>query len=251
MTVHLIIPDPHAHPDHHNERASWLGKLILDLKVDLVINIGDMFDMPSMNLYETGKTTWGRDYNADIEAGLDFDDRLWHPIRRAKRKKPTSIFFEGNHEHRLKRILNEKPELEGLISFKDFDLGRNYNEVVEYEGQTPGHMSFDGVHYAHFFISGVMGRPISGEHTAHSLLTKLGSSSTCGHIHTTDYCVRNDINGNKRMGLVCGVYQDYDSAWAGKINKLWWRGVVVKRNVEGGCYEPQWIGIDTLKREYG
>lgn len=250
--THLLIPDCHAHPEFHNRRADWLGKFILDVKPDVVINIGDMWDFASMSEYDKGKaSTFGRMYKDDLDAGLDFDDRLWHPIRKAKRKLPYSVFFEGNHEFRMKRILDTHPELNGLIGFKDLDLERNYNEVVEYEGNTPGYLGIDGVHYAHYFISGVMGRPISGEHPAYSLVTKLGSSATCGHIHTLDFCVRNDISGRRRMGMVGGCYQDYASSWAGKVNKLWWRGVVLKKNVDDGCYDPQFISITDLKKEYG
>lgn len=248
--THLIIPDPHAHPDHHNNRAIWLGKLIKDLKPDLVINLGDMFDMPSLNGYESGKKTWGRNYYKDVEAGLDFDDKLWHFVRKAKKKKPTGIFLEGNHEYRLKKALNLQPELEGTIGFKDYGLNRNYSEVVEYHADTPGVIQLDGVHYAHYFISGVMGRALGGEHPAHTIVQKLGSSATCGHSHTRDFCMRNDINGNRRLGLVAGVYQDYEADWAGGRNALWWRGVVIKRNVQNGNYDHQWVSIEQLKKEY-
>jgi len=252
MTTHLVIPDPHAHPDFSNERADWVGKLITDLKPDVVVNIGDMWDMHSMASYDKGgKSFWGRTYKADINAGLDFDERLWAPLRKSKKRKPMSVFIEGNHEHRLKRALNLQPELEGTISFKDFDLDRNYNEVIEYEGGTPGIIKVDGVNYSHFFISGVMGRPVSGEHTAYSLLAKQFESCTCGHIHTTDFAVRSLADGRKIMGLVAGVYQDYQSPWAGEANKLWWRGLIIKRNVDQGQYDPQWVSLDALRKEYG
>lgn len=249
--THLIIPDPHAHPEHGNERATWLGKLILDLKPDVVVNLGDMFDMPSMSGYDRGKKSFmGRAYRKDLDAGLDFDNRLWEPIKHARKRRPFRVFLEGNHEFRLKKLLDLQPELEGTVGFGDFGLNRNYDEVVEYNGNTPGYTNIDGVNYAHYFISGVMGRPIGGEHPGYSLLTKLGSSATCGHIHTTDYCVRYDINGVKRMGLLAGVFQDYDAGWAGECNKLWWRGVIIKRNVENGCYDPEWVSIERLKHEY-
>ena len=109
----------------------------------------------------------------------------------------------------------------------------------------------DGVHYAHFFVSGVKGLPISGEHSAYTLLTKKFVSCTQGHVHTADYCIRTIDGGRKINGLVCGVYQDYDADWAGECNKLWWRGVVVKRNVEDGAYDPQFISLDNLRKEDG
>lgn len=254
--IHLVLPDPHAHPDHNNDRADYIGKLILDLTspgVDLsLINLGDMWDMASMAGYDKGKKSfWGKTYKKDIEAGLDFDERLFAPIRKAKRKRPFSVFCEGNHEFRLKKAIDMQPELEGTIDFKSFELDKNYDEIVEYQGNTPGIIDVDGVHYAHYFVSGVMGRPVGGEHPAYSLLTKEFVSCTCGHIHISDYAIRTTVSGKRIMGLVAGVYQDYESGWAGEVNKLWYRGAVICRNVEEGNYSPQWVSIEELKREYG
>jgi len=53
------------------------------------------------------------------------------------------------------------------------------------------------------------------------------------------------------MAAHCGVFQDYDSDWAGECNALWTRGVLVKRNVQDGFYDPQWISIDAMKKAYG
>ena len=50
--VHLVIPDPHAHPDHNNNRADWLGQLILDLKPDVVVNLGDVAGRQSRGVKE-------------------------------------------------------------------------------------------------------------------------------------------------------------------------------------------------------
>lgn len=251
MTTHLIIPDSHAHPEHNNDRADLLGKLILDLKPDVVVNLGDMFDMPSMAGYDKGtKSFWGRSFRKDLDSGLEFDDRVWEPIRKSKKKRPYSVFLEGNHEYRLSKAINMQPELDGTIGFSDFGLDRNYDEVIKYEGGTPGITEIDGIHYAHYFVSGVMGRPIGGEHPAYSLLTKEFTSCTCGHIHVTDYAVRTIVDGRRIAGLIAGVYQDYNSPWAGEINKLWWRGVIVKRNVENGFYDPQWISLEALRKEY-
>lgn len=206
--------------------------------------------MPSMNTFDTGRKTWGRDYKKDIVAGLEFDDRLWAPIRNAKKRRPRSVFLEGNHEHRLKKILNNHHELDGLVSWRDFDLDRNYHNIVEYDGQTPGVIVIDGVAYAHYHVSGVMGRPVSGVHQASALVNKLGTSATMGHTHTRDFFELSNQAGGSRLGLVAGIYQDYDSDWAGHVNRMWWRGVVVKRGVDKGVYDHQWISIDSLRKEY-
>ncbi len=251
MTTHLVIPDIHAHWEHNNDRADWLGKLIVEVKPDVLINIGDQADMPSLSGYDQGKRTFqGRTYKADINAHLEFQERMWEPVLRQKKRLPYRIFCIGNHEYRITRAINSQPELDGAISLRDLDLERYYDNVVDYDGNTPGSISIDGISYAHYFISGVSGRALSSEHSAYTLLAKNYKSSTCGHSHILDYCVRTSADSRKLMGLVAGCYQDYDADWAGESNKLWWRGVVIKRNVQDGYYEPQFISINSLKKEY-
>lgn len=253
--VHLVIPDQHAAPETSQIRADWLGKLILDLKPDVVVNIGDAIDLASLADHEKGKASFiGASYSKDIEAHLEFQARLWKPLRKAKRKRPLSIFLEGNHEYRIKRALNNSPELAGErygISFKDLQLEDFYHQVIEYSGSTPGIIELDGILYAHYFVSGLMGRPIGGEHHAHSLLAKNLQSSTCGHSHSVDWAVRSTVAGRKMMGCVVGVYQDYDAKWAGTINNLWYPGVVIKREVEDGHYSPEFVSLSRLRKEYG
>ena len=250
--THLIIPDPHAHPDYDNDRADWLGALIKDIKPDVVVMLGDSADMPSLSGYDKGtKSFHGRSYIRDIEAHLEFQERLWRPLKRAKKKLPFRVALEGNHEHRIKRAINLQPELEGAIDPKHLEMDRFYDIYVEYKGTTPGVIKIDGINYAHYFVSGVMGRPIGGEHPAYQLLIKEFTSCTCGHIHTLDYAIRTDVNGRKMAGLIAGVYQDYNSDWAGEVNKLWWRGCAIKHNVENGFYDLELVSIENLKREYG
>jgi hypothetical protein len=253
--THLFVPDPHAHPDFHNLRADWLGELIREVKPDVVINAGDAADLASLSAYDKGKASFfGRSYEKDIQSHLDFQDRMWQPIRKAKKKMPRRIILEGNHEHRIKTVLEREPELAGAkygLSFKDLDFNSYYDDVVEYEGQTPGIIEVDGVNYAHYFVSGVMGRAAGGMHHAYSLISKQHMSCTQGHSHLLDFSSTATSSGKRLTGLVAGVFQDYDSPWAGGVNRLWWRGVVVKRNVEDGVYDPQFISIDALRKEYG
>lgn len=253
--THLVIPDQHAHPDFDNSRADLLGKLIKDIKPDVVINLGDAADLASLSSYDKGKASFhGRNYEKDINAHLDFQDRMWYPIKKSKKKQPYRIVLEGNHEYRIKRAIDLSPELEGErfgVSFKDLAFGDYYHEVVEYNGGTPGIYTIDGVSYAHYFITGVSGRPIGGEHHAYSLLTKNFTSCTCGHSHTVDWAVRTTTDGEKIMGCVAGVYQDYQSGWAGHINDYWWSGVVLKKGVDNGNYSPQFISLEQLRKEYG
>jgi hypothetical protein len=250
--THLVIPDSHAHPSFDNVRADWLARLIIDTRPDVVIHIGDSADLPSLSSYDKGKRSFhGRTYRADIDAHLDFQDRMWEPVIARKKKLPRTVFCVGNHEQRIEKALDLSPELQGTIGMGDLELDRWYDDVVPYVGSTPGVIEIDGVHYAHYFTSGVMGRPVGGQHPAYSLITKQFTSCTAGHLHLSDYSIATTTMGRKVMGCFVGCYQDYNSEWAGEVNKLWWRGVVLKRNVSDGMYDPQFISIDALRKEYG
>lgn len=251
-SIHLVLPDQHAHYQHSNDRADLLANLIVDLRPDVVINIGDAADLPSLCTYDKGKRSFvGRTYRADIDAHCDFQHRLWEPVARRKKKMPRRVFCIGNHEERINTALNVQPELSGTISLSDLRLSDWYDEIVAYEGQTPGVVEIDGILYAHYFTSGVLGRSVSGEHAAYSLLGKLYTSATMGHSHLFDYCVRTRGDGSKIMGLSVGCYQDYTNDWAGEIGKLWDRGVAIKRNVENGAYDLEWVSLERLRKEYG
>ncbi len=249
---HLVIPDAHAHYQHNNRRADWIGQLIADERPDVVVNLGDTWDMPSLSGYDKGKRSFqGRTYTADINAGLEFEDRLWRPLRRAKRKTPARYFFIGNHEERIDRAIEQQPELEGIISYNDLDLNRRYDEVIGYDGSTPGTKTIDGVLYSHYLVSGVLARPIGGDKIATSLANKKYTSCTVGHSHLFDYAVRTRANGKKFMCLSAGCCFDNRHAFAGQANDLYWQGVIIKNNVEDGCYDLRMVSLAALKKAYG
>jgi len=126
--THLVVPDMHSHPDHNNDRADWLGKLILDIKPDVVVNLGDQWDFSSLSSYDKGKASFhGKSYKKDLDAGLDFSERMWEPIRRAKKKKPYAVFLEGNHEERQSRVLEQHSD--GGMSANGIEFGNSLEFV--------------------------------------------------------------------------------------------------------------------------
>lgn len=249
----LVLPDQHSHPDYPNDRADWAGKFLLDLKPDIVVNIGDAVDMASLSSYDKGKRSFhGKSYAKDVASHLDFQERLWHPIRKAKRKLPYSYFFVGNHEHRIEKTLDLTPELVGTLTLADLELDYFYDKVIDYDGALPGILEIEGITFAHYISSGVKGLPVSGVKPADSLLTKGFKSTVVGHLHTTDYSVRTTNVGKRIQAIVAGVYQDYEALWAGhQVNQMWWKGLIVLHDTVEGTFDPQWISLDWLRRAYG
>lgn len=251
MRSHLIIPDAHAHPDYHNHRFTWLGELVADVKPDVVIMIGDWADMPSLSSYDKGTKGYeGKRYYKDVEAAIDAQEKFFAPLRARKKKLPKFFMLKGNHEYRIDRAVEaDAAHLDGVISYDDLQFKEYGWEVVDYDGATPGVLKLDGIAYSHFFTSGIMGRAIGGVNPAYQLVTKYGHSCTQGHTHTFAYYHRrnamNDVNG-----LVCGVYQDWRAPFAGVANDMWWKGVVLKENVDAGEYDMRQISMNTIKKVY-
>lgn len=248
----VIVPDQHAVPYFNNNRADWLGQFLKDIKPDVVVNMGDAADMESLSSYDKGKRSFqGKSYKKDIDSHLDFQDRMWSPLKKTKKKMPYRYIFEGNHENRIERALDLSPELVGTIGFKDFLFNEYYDDVVRYEAGTPGVRNIEDILFAHYFISGVSGKALSSVHPGYMLVTTNKMSSVAAHTHLYDYSSQTNINGQTFNGLVVGCYQDYINGWSGNIGKLWRAGITVLRNVERGDFDLQFIGINTLKNEYG
>lgn len=244
--VHLIIPDSHAHPDHSNDRFTWLGKLIHDVKPDVVINIGDLADMASLCFHSKPKEIENARYVRDCEAAHDAQDRLFHEVRKHKKKQPRWVWTLGNHDVRPERFVAENPVFEGHLKNEDIGYKDYPWEVYPFLDT----VEIDGVTYSHYFTSGLMGRPIGGQHPAYTIIKKYNTSCTAGHSHVLDYKV-DRTPGRSLMGLVVGSFIDYEAGYAGPANDMWSRGVAIKRSVEGGLYDFEFIRLERLKELYG
>jgi len=246
----------HAKPEDSNERFDWLARLIYDVKPDYCIDLGDGADMCSLNSYDTRypKAIVSQSYEADIEAYNDSQERLRRLFKKNKRKRPYWIGLEGNHCWRIKKAIAHDPRLEGQrygISFSHLQTDYWFDEYHEYHNSAPAVVDYDGISYAHFFSSGNYGTPVSGLHHAYTLLQNRNHSSTCGHSHKRGIYFKDSAHPRPLIGLVAGCFKGGEESWAGQANDSWWKGVVIKREIENGVYEPQFVSMDTLKKTYG
>ena len=245
----------HADPEASNERFNLLGKLIYDIRPDYCVDLGDGADMTSLNSYDTRNpaalvTT---SYERDIDHYNDSQERLRHKFKKNKKRMPKWYGFEGNHENRIKKAITLDPRLEGDvrgISFKHLNTNQWFDEYHEYEHRAPKLYGYDGVLYGHFLASGNFGSATAGIHHAYSMLTKVGSSISVGHSHKYSYYYQGASFPKPIIGHVVGCFKGKAEAWAGQANREWRNGVLIKRNIEDGLYDHQWISMDQLKKEY-
>ena len=235
----VVFTCAHADPEVPNDRFDWLCELLYDIKPDYVIDLGDGADMKSLNSYDTRypQAIASQNYERDINSYNDSQERLRRKFKRMKRKRPAFFGAEGNHENRIKKAIAHDPRLEGSkygISFSHLQTDTWFDES-----------------YAHYLATGNFGTAMSGEHHAFSLLKKRHSSTTVGHSHKRNIYFKDDAFPNKSIGLVAGCFKGGAEHWAGQANGEWWKGVIIKRNIDGGHYDPEFVSLDRLKFIYG
>tara|TARA_B100001093_G_scaffold351911_1_gene336372 strand:- start:2032 stop:2805 length:774 start_codon:yes stop_codon:yes gene_type:complete len=252
----VVFTCSHVDPSVSNERFDWLGGLIYDLRPDYVVDLGDGAEMKSLNSYDTKypKAVSAQSYEKDINHYNEAQDRLRRKFKDMKKRKPAFFGCEGNHEYRIKRAINLDPRLEGSkygISFSHLQTDYWFDEYQEYENSAPSTFDKDGVTYAHYISSGNYGTAMSGEHHAYNLLKKRHHSTTVGHSHKRGMFFKDDSHPNPTIGLVAGCYKGASECWAGQANKEWWKGVIIKRDISNGFYDPEFVSISRLKAIYG
>ena len=254
MTKHLVIPDTQCKPNQSYEHLSWAGQYAADKKPDVIVHLGDHWDMPSLSSYDVGKKSFeGRRYINDVEAGKLGMDALLAPIheeqrrQRQNRKKvwqPRMIFLLGNHEHRIERAVENDSKLEGLLSFDDLELDEYGWEV--YDFLEPA--MIDGIAYCHYFTSGVMGRPCA---SASLMLRKKHMSCIMGHVQDREIAYDRRADGSRITGLFGGIFYQHDEEYLNHQTNSSWRGVWMLHEVNNGQFDEMPVSLSYLEKKYG
>jgi len=210
MRTHLLIPDTQVKPGVPLDHLDWIGRYIVDRQPDVIVHIGDHYDLPSLSSYDRGKRSFeGRRYRKDVEAGHRALERLEAPLdeynrerrhRHEKQYRPEKHYCLGNHEARADRMAEENSELDGLIGsfeFMDFWDGRGWatHEFLKV-------IDVDGVWYTHFVANPMTGRPLGG--MIETRLKNVGNSFTMGHQQTLQHGIRY-VGKRQQHGLVAGA----------------------------------------------
>ena len=53
------------------------------------------------------------------------------------------------------------------------------------------------------------------------------------------------------MGIVAGCYFSHFMAWAGTANSMYWRGIVVLRDVVNGYGQVEKVSMEAIQKRYG
>lgn len=212
MTYDLSVFDLHVAPDTNWERIEALGNLIVAEKPRSIIFGGDFTSLDSMSTYDPQPRFTLKE---DMEAVKYAYDLIFGPMmrwnarqasHRHKTYQPRTVFLEGNHEERERRLRKQDPsryasllDVQGMIAPRQY-----WQETYEY-GDI---VNVNGINYTHCPLN-KMGRPM-GYTTA--------ARQTNGHLiygHTHEMRMtpvpQVDISNSVRMILNAPAYLEQDS----------------------------------------
>lgn len=249
---HLVIPDPQCKPGVPMDHLEACGNYIADQHPDVIIHLGDHWDMASLSTHEKpgSKYFHDRSYKEDCDAGHEGFNLLNTPIEREIKKSsrrkgrswnPRRVYLRGNHEQRISRAVTNLPILDGAISSSHVlpPEGWETKDFLEIE-------EINGILYSHYFVNpqsalrNVLGGSIDNR------LNKIKQSFTQGHQQIRMYGSQFTLTGKEIHGLVVGAFYQHDEHYMGPQGNHYWRGIVVKHEVHEGTYDPMFVSMDYL-----
>jgi hypothetical protein len=249
----LVIPDAQVKEGVPLDHLTWAGKAIVEYRPDVVVNIGDFADMPSLSTHDVKGSKYfeGLRYKKDIEVTKEAMKMLLAPLKdlQAKQKKnkekvykPRMVLTLGNHENRIDRAVNNNPTLEGLISTKDLE----YEKDWEVHGFLRP-VFINGVGFNHYWPVGAMGRPAG---TASAIINKLHMSCVAGHQQGKQIAYGKRADGKPICAIIAGSYYLHDEDYMDKLSNRHWRGLLVMNEVQDGHFDEMFLSIEYLERKY-
>jgi hypothetical protein len=245
--VHMVIPDIQAKPNVPHEHLRWIANYAIEKRPDVIIQIGDWADMPSLSLYDKGKRCYeGRRYVKDIEAANFslhlFEETIANHNRNnpVDQYSPRKVITLGNHEARIERATQLDASLDGKLRTEDLDFEKCGWELHPFLSV----VEIDGVEYSHYFISGAMGRPVS---SAAALLKARGRSATMGHVQRMDVAYHPQT---QQIGMFCGVCYQHDEDYLTPQGNSCPRQVIMNHEVENGRYDLMAVSLRYLSKRY-
>lgn len=250
----LVIPDAQVKPGNNTDFLRRIGLYITDKKPDVIVNIGDWADMPSLSSYDVGKKSFeGRRYRDDIQSAKDAMSTLLEPIaeynRRAKRDhkeryNPRLVLTLGNHEDRITRAVESDAKLDGTIGLSDLSYENFGWEVIPYLEP----IVINGVAFCHYFTSGVLGRPCT---SAQMQLAKKHMSCISGHQQGFQMHTAYNASGKRLTSIIAGSCYEHNEDYLNHQTNNHWRGCLLMHNVKEGEFDLVQVPLHYLQERYG
>lgn len=197
----FVIGDTQCKQGIDNTYMHWIGAYIARKKPDIIVHIGDHYDMASLSTYDKGQlSAEGRRVRADIAAGDEGLDILEQYIQSVPNYSPRKVVTLGNHEERIDRYVSTHPELHGFMGTEFLAFSKYGWEVQPFLKP----IDICGINFVHYLANPMTGKPFGG--TALNRLKNVGESYVMGHQQVFDYAERPlQLSGRKQLGMIVGA----------------------------------------------
>lgn len=247
MKVHVVIPDIQTGPGRSTKHLVWASHLIGEYDPDVIIELGDFYDMHSLSSYDKAKRAIeGARISRDIEAGNDAFKILNNNLMPCSRR----VSLGGNHDggpdepgSRMYRHAEASPVLAGTLPHPKqifLDNGWEYHPFLK-------PVTVDGIEYCHYFHPKGTNANVRD---ANAQLSLRGCSSVAGHKQGLKFHTK-PVGGKDRFALQVGSFYTHDEVYAGHQGNQHWRGLVVLHVYAPGQYDVETWSLKRLKKVYG
>lgn len=249
----MVIPDVQAKDGHDFSYLTRIGQYAVDKRPDVIVNLGDFADLPSLSSYDVGKKTFeGRRYKTDILAAHRAMEAFMAPIKaynakaaknHKERYNPRLVLTLGNHENRINRAVNDDAKLEGTIGIEDLQYKEFGWEVYPFLDV----VVVDGIAYSHFFTTGLMGRPCT---TASAQLTKKHMSCIAGHQQGLQISTAHQADGKRLTSIIAGSCYEHSEDYMSSQGNNHWRGFLMLHDVRDGEFDVMPVSLKYINQKY-
>ena len=203
----LTVADLH-HGDHDEDTLDAIEEFGKDFKPTTVQLLGDNMEFSSINYFDRGKPKLLENRRLMMEYSffngwLDRADKIWKPKKK--------IFYIGNHEYRVDRLIETDPQYEGFIEVeRNLNLKKRGYKVIDYNKTH----TIGGITYMHGLYT--------NKYHAAKTVEVFHNDIVYGHSHTVQEFTHKRPNGKKPVSAKCiGSVQTYDMDWW--LNKPSWQ----------------------------
>lgn len=242
----FVIGDTQCKQGISLDYMHWVGSYISYKKPDIIVHIGDHYDMASLSSYDKGQLkAEGRRVVEDIEAGDKGIEIIESYIAKIKGYNPRKVVTLGNHEHRIDRYVNDNPELEGFMGTDQLAFAKYGWEVYPFLETA----TICGINFVHFVQNGMTGKPLGG--TILTRLKNVGESFVMGHQQTLDHCIRYlPLSGRAQIGVIIGACYEHMEDYKGVQGNHHFRGCVMLYECQDGFGLVKPVSLQHMKDQY-
>lgn len=241
----FVIGDTQCKQGINMEYMSWIGYYIAKKRPDIIIHIGDHYDMAALSSYDKATLkAEGRRVKKDIEAGDLGLKLIEDEIKKVRGYNPRKIVTLGNHEERIDRYVSYNPEFEGFMGTDKLAFSDYGWEVVPFLKPCV----VEGISFQHFVANVMTGKPLGGN--ALNILKNSGKSFVMGHKQVLDIAIKPVLGGGHQLGVVVGACYEHDEGYKGYQGNNHFRGCVMLYEVEDGFALPKPVSLNHMRKVY-